>query len=54
MAFEGSGIFLLGAVLERFLDRHAAINVFTETVIRSRERGEVMRWPQRRGTRPIL
>ena len=30
-AFEGSGIFLLGAVLEQFLARYVSINSFTET-----------------------
>jgi type VI secretion system protein ImpG len=53
-SFEGSGIFLLGAVLDRFFARYASINSFTETVIRSTERGEVMRWPIRAGNRQIL
>ena len=50
-AFEGSGAFLLGAVLEQFLARHVSINSFTETVLRSTTRGEVMRWPTRLGRR---
>ncbi|MDX1654659.1 MAG: type VI secretion system baseplate subunit TssF, partial [Candidatus Competibacteraceae bacterium] len=33
MAFEGSGPFLLGAVLERFLARYVSLNSFTETRI---------------------
>lgn len=53
-AFEGSGVFLLGAVLDRFFAEYAAMNHFTQTVIRTVERGEVMRWPPRAGTRRIL
>ncbi len=53
-AFEGSGIFLLGAVLDRFYCEYAGFNHFTETVIRSVERGEVMRWPVRIGLRRLL
>lgn len=53
-AFEGSGVFLFGAVLERFFTRYVSINSFTETVIRSTERGEIMRWTPTAGTRHIL
>ncbi len=53
-AFEGTGIFLLGAVLERFFAKYVAINSFTETVIKSTDRGEVMRWPARLGIRHNL
>lgn len=53
-AFEGSGVFLLGAILDRFLAEYAAMNHFTQTVIRTVERGEVMRWPPRAGARRIL
>ncbi|MEN8758190.1 MAG: type VI secretion system baseplate subunit TssF, partial [Desulfobacterales bacterium] len=50
-AFEGSGVTLLGAVLEQFFARYVSINSFTETVIKSTERGEIMRWPARIGKR---
>jgi type VI secretion system protein ImpG len=53
-AFEGSGIFLLGAVLDRFFADYVALNTFTQTVIRSVERGEIMRWPPRTGSRRPL
>jgi len=53
-AFEGTGAFLLGAVLDRFFSEYSSFNHFTETVIRSVERGEVMRWPPRMGTRKAL
>jgi len=52
-AFEGTGVFLLGAVLERFFARYVSINSFTETVLRT-ERGEVMRWPATIGLRKTL
>jgi type VI secretion system protein ImpG len=53
-AFRGTGVFLLGAVFERFLARYVSINSFTETVLRTGERGEVMRWQAKPGSRPNL
>ncbi|MFJ5368602.1 type VI secretion system baseplate subunit TssF [Bosea sp. CER48] len=53
-AFEGSGVFLLGAVLDRFFAEYAAMNHFTQTVIRTVERGVVARFPPRAGSRRIL
>ena len=50
-AFEGSGAFLLGAVLDRFFVEYAGLNHFTQTVVRTVERGEIMRWPTRIGMR---
>lgn len=52
-AFEGTGAFILGSVLEEFLARHVSLNSFTETVLRSEERGEIMRWPAKVGQRPL-
>ena len=49
-AFEGTGIFMLGAVLDEFFSKYVSINSFTRTVIRSNDRGEIMRWPARLGT----
>ena len=43
-AFEGTGCYLLGAVLERFFRRYATINSFTETVLATQSRGEIARW----------
>ena len=45
LAFEGSGIFLLGSVFNRFFARYVTMNVFTETVLNSVQRGEIKRWP---------
>ena len=53
-AFEGTGIFLLGAVLEQFFARYVSINSFTETIIQSTDRGEIIRWPARIGQRHLL
>ena len=52
--FGGAGGILLGAVLDRFFAKYVSINGFVETVLRSPDRGEVMRWPLRLGTRPTL
>jgi type VI secretion system protein ImpG len=50
-AFEGSGVFLLGMVLEQFFVHYVSLNSFTETVLTSSDRGEIMRWPTRLGQR---
>ena len=52
-AFEGSGAFLLGAVLDRFFAEYVAMNHFTQTLIATPERGEIMRWPPRIGLRGV-
>ena len=51
-AFEGTSVFLLGMVLEQFFSKYVSINSFTETVLRSTPRGQIMRWPARIGRRP--
>jgi type VI secretion system protein ImpG len=53
-SFEGSGAFLLGAILDRFFCEYSALNHFTQTIIRTTERGEIMRWPVRMGLRRPL
>jgi type VI secretion system protein ImpG len=53
-AFEGSGAFLLGAVLQKFFTKYVSINSFTETVLRTVQRGEIMRWPAKLGLRHTL
>ncbi|GGF11202.1 hypothetical protein GCM10011611_16060 [Aliidongia dinghuensis] len=52
-AFEGTGGFLLAAVLERFFAKYVSINSFTETVFRTVTRGEIMRWQRRPGQRHL-
>lgn len=53
-AFDGLGAFLLGSVLEKFFARYVSINSFTQMTLTTVERGEVMRWPVRTGTTPVL
>ncbi len=53
-AFEGSGVFVLGAVLEQFFRRYVSLNSFTQTSVSTFERGEIMRWPARIGRRQTL
>ena len=52
--YEGTGAFLLASVMERFFAKYVSINSFTETVFKSTERGEVMRWPSRTGRRLLM
>ena len=53
-AFEGAGVFVLGAVLEQFFAKYVSLNSFTETLIKSTTRGVIMQWPARVGTCEIL
>lgn len=53
-AFIGVGCFLMAGVLERFISKYVSINSFTQVVVKTRERGEIMRWPVRTGTRTVL
>jgi type VI secretion system protein ImpG len=53
-AFEGTGAFLLGAVLSEFFAQYVSINSFTETVVRTLARGDIMRWPAKVGACAIL
>jgi type VI secretion system protein ImpG len=53
-AFSGAGVFLLGAVLEKFFCKYVSINSFTQVIIKTRERGEIIRWPVHTGTRALI
>jgi type VI secretion system protein ImpG len=53
-AFEGQGVFVLGAVLEHFFAKYVSLNSFTETVVATQQRKEIMRWPVQMGRRQIL
>jgi type VI secretion system protein ImpG len=53
-AFEGTGTFLLGAVLEKFFSKYVSINSFTETIVHTEDDGEIMRWPARLGRRQAI
>jgi type VI secretion system protein ImpG len=54
LSFQGGSAFLFGAVMEHFLARHVSMNSFTETVLRSGTRGELMRWTPRCGERALV
>jgi type VI secretion system protein ImpG len=54
LAFQGGSAFLLGCLLERFFARHVSLNTFSETVLRTAARGEVMRWPARLGEQALM
>jgi type VI secretion system protein ImpG len=53
-SFRGPKAFLLGAVLEQFFAKYVTLNSFTETVVTTLERGEIMRWPTRLGSQSLL
>jgi type VI secretion system protein ImpG len=44
----------MGAVLDRFLARQAAINSFTEVRLSSISRGAIMSWPPRVGSAALI
>jgi len=52
--FEGASAFLFGSVLESFFCKYVSINSFTQTVVKTLQRGEIMRWPVRAGTRTLI
>ena len=47
--FEGASAFLFGAVLARFFEQYVSLNAFTETIVSSVTRGEIMRWAPESG-----
>lgn len=54
--FAGSGIFLFGSVLERFLGLYTSLNSFSRLTLKSRQRGEkaVHDFPARSGMKVVL
>lgn len=53
-AFEGSGVFLLGAVLDRFFAEYASVNSFSQVVLTSDQRGVIKTFAPRTGQGPLL
>ncbi|GAA6172886.1 type VI secretion system baseplate subunit TssF [Colwellia sp. KU-HH00111] len=51
LAYEGSSVFMLGMVLDKFFAQYVSVNSFTQMVLISSERGEIFRWPIRIGLR---
>jgi type VI secretion system protein ImpG len=52
--FEGTSVYVLSSVLERFFRRYVTINSFTETVLFTRQRGEITRWKPETGLARII
>jgi type VI secretion system protein ImpG len=53
--FVGSGMFVFGCILERFLALYASLNSFNQVVLRSKQREEIIkRFPPRAGEQEIL
>lgn len=52
--FEGTSVYLMGAVLERFFRKYVSINSFTETVLVTQQRGEITRWRPETGLGRII
>ena len=52
--FEGSSIYTMGAVLERFFRKYSTINSFTETVLKTQQRGEIARWSPKMGLNRVI
>ena len=53
--FIGGGVFLFGAILDRFLGLYASMNSFSILSTRSRQRQRaVHEWPPRAGWKPLL
>ncbi len=53
-AYAGAGVFLLGAVLSEFFAKYVSINSFTETILKTVDRGEIMRWPANIGRKHLI
>lgn len=53
--FAGSGIFLFGTVLERFLGLYTSLNSFSQLALKSQQRGgrTVHTWPPRAGAKVV-
>ncbi|MCI5110209.1 MAG: type VI secretion system baseplate subunit TssF [Marivita sp.] len=52
--FEGSSIYTIGSVLERFFRKYSTINSFTETVLKTQQRGEIARWAPKMGANRVI
>ena len=52
--FEGSSVYLLGAVLEAFFRKYVTLNSFVETVLVTTQRGEICRWAPKTGLGMVI
>jgi type VI secretion system protein ImpG len=51
--YVGSGVFLLGSVLDRFLALYSAVNSFSRLTVRTKK-GVLKQWPPLAGEQPLL
>lgn len=53
--YVGTGLFLFTSILERFLGQYVSVNSFSQLVVRTIQRSEVLKqWPPRSGKRVLL
>jgi type VI secretion system protein ImpG len=53
--YVGSGVYLISAVLDRFLGLYASMNSFSRLVVKSKQReGFIKKWPPRAGDQILL
>jgi type VI secretion system protein ImpG len=52
--FGDSGIYILGQLIAEFLRRYVMMNAFVETVLISKQRGEIKRWAPKTGSKTTL
>jgi type VI secretion system protein ImpG len=53
--FVGSGVFLFASVLEAFLGLYVSLNSFSQLIVRTRQRKEILKqWPPKAGQRILL
>lgn len=53
--YVGAGLFLFSSILERFLGQYVSVNSFSQLVVRTIQKKEVLRkWPPRSGNRILL
>lgn len=52
--FDGTGVLILGALMDRFFARYASLNSFTQLTLNEVQRGEIKKWKPRAGRRMIF
>jgi len=53
--YVGTGLYLFASVLERFLGQYVSVNSFSQLVVRTLQKKEVLKkWPPRNGNRVLL
>ena len=52
--YEGTGVFLLGMILDQFFARLVSVNSFTQFTLSTTNNGEIFTWPVRIGMKVSL